>query len=142
IYQLRTFASDGSKKANRPSKGSKATIIMVDVNPIASIVEPNTIEPIAPIPKAKPTIRPDIVPTFPGISFCAYTTATEKLDIKARPMIAKRRSERLPHTYGNSKARGAGMTKDNIITVRFPKRYAKGPPKNVPIAPTNKKVKI
>lgn len=67
-FHLEMVWSLGSKKARMPNIGKKATPIMVGVKPKASMNEPRATDPIAPIPNASPTVKPDIVPIFPGNS--------------------------------------------------------------------------
>lgn len=104
-----------------------------------SAMYPSPTDPIAPIPKASPTVNPDIVPIFPGTSSCAYTTVTEKLVIKIKPVIVRKRNARTEGTKGIRMANGTVDNIENEITFFLPKRSASGPPKKVPKAPAIKK---
>lgn len=100
-----------------------------------------TMEPIAPIPKASPTVRPAIVPIFPGTSSCAYTTVTEKLDIKINPVSKRSIKAANGGTNGIRIVKGAEIIIDRNMISFLPNRSANGPPKNVPRAPATKNVK-
>lgn len=68
LYHDLIFRSLGNRNVNKPNNGRKATLIMVGFKPMLSASQPNTTEPMAPIPNDKPTISPDTVPIFPGSS--------------------------------------------------------------------------
>lgn len=108
--------------------------------PIKSAERPMAIEPMAPIPKASPTVSPAIVPIFPGTSSCAYTTVTEKLDMSVKPANKSRQKAAAGGTNGIRMVNGAEIIIDRRIISFFPNRSAKGPPKNVPRAPATKNV--
>ena len=59
------------------------------------------------------------------------------IPIMARIMMAK-----TGPTWGNKSAKGAGKINESNIICLLPNRSAKGPPRKVPIAPVNKKVKM
>ena len=109
------------------------------VNPIASAMYPRPTEPIAPIPNANPTVNPDIVPIFPGISSWAYTTVTEKLVIKINPVKVRKMKATIGGTNGISSEKGTDASIDTEIIFFLPNRSANGPPKKVPNAPATKK---
>src|SRR5699024_663641 len=125
-----------------PNKGRKEMRTIVGNKPAYSINEPNTTEPIAPIPNARPTVNPDIVPTLPAISSCAETTDTETLDINQTPISINKIKARTLFTNGSNNVNGAGIIRESRITIFLPNRSANGPPKKVPTAPENKKANI
>src|SRR5699024_3180023 len=101
-YHALTFSSDGRKKLNMPNKGRNEMRTIAGNKPASSINEPNTTEPTAPMPNARPTANPHIEPTLPGISTWAYTTDTEKLDIKQPPISINKINARTLFTNGSN----------------------------------------
>ena len=82
--------SFGKKKATTSRIGKMETILMVGSMPIRSSKKPMTTAPIAPIPNAKPVVRPAIVPILLGTNSCAYTTVTEKLIMINVPIMIRK----------------------------------------------------
>src|SRR5699024_1909604 len=140
-YPALTFSSDGRKKLNMPNKGRNETRTIAGNKPASSINEPNTSEPIAPTPHARPTVNPDIVPTLPGIGSCAETTDTETLDIKQTPISINKINARTLFTNGSNNVNGAGIIRESRITIFLPNRSANGPPKKVTTTSENRKTK-
>lgn len=134
--------SEGSRYVRIPSSGRKLHICITDVIPMESIQLPRISDPKPPIPKARPVISPDTVPILPGISICAYTTVTEKLENITRPMKASRTPVQNRLAYGSSSANGAAQIIEDNIIVLLPKRSESDPPKKVPTAPAARNIKI
>ena len=139
---LLNLVSEGRNIVKIPSIGNKLINFIVGNNPKLSASPPITKEPIAPIPKASPTVKPDIVPIIFGTNSCAYTTVTEKLAIKIKPIIKSRIKHTVGFVNGSRAVKGTAPTIESKMIVFLPKRSAKGPPKKVPSAPASKKAKI
>lgn len=90
---------------------------------------PNETDPMAPIPKANPTVKPAIVPTFPGTNSCAYITVTEKLLIIMNPAINNKIKAVVGGTNGKSAVIGMLAAKEKKMMFLRPNLSASGPPK-------------
>src|SRR3954454_19950842 len=102
---------------------------------------PNTAEPNPPIPKAKPKNKPDTVPTLPGSKSCAYTKMAEKAEARISPMNTLKMVVQKRFTWGSNNVKGATPKIENQMTYFLPKRSPSGPPRNVPTAVENRKIK-
>ena len=74
-----------------PISGRKEHTKKICAMLVWSAISPSTADPIPAIPKANPKNRPDIIPTFPGISSVAYTKMAEKAEEIMTPIIIAKR---------------------------------------------------
>ena len=89
-HQLFTLSKFGKKPVSKPINGKNEQIQKTYSMLVLSATLPKIAEPIPAIPNAKPKNKPAIMPTFPGMSSCAYTKIAENADDRIKPIMQTR----------------------------------------------------
>ena len=101
---------------------------------------PSAADPIPPMPNANPKNNPDIVPIFPGINSCAYTSIAENAEARMNPMMILSSVTIGSDTYGSIRVNGAAPSIDHQITNFLPNLSPSDPPASVPAATAARKI--
>src|SRR5690242_8178032 len=116
----------GKNAASKPTAGRYEQTRYTKLMLVKSASQPRPAAPSPAIPKAKPKQRPEIIPTLPGTSSCAYTTITENAEARIRPITTLRISVQNKFAYGKSKVNGRTPRIEHQITLLRPMRSPTG----------------
>src|SRR5690606_21283956 len=101
---------------------------------VLSANTPSKAEPSPPIPKANPQNNPEIIPTLPGNSSCAYTKMAEKAEARIIAIRTDTTTTQQRTTCASNKVKGAAPKIDTQLIGLRPYLSPKGPPSSVPTA--------
>src|SRR3972149_3442317 len=125
----------------KPAQGRKAITHRVKGTPQTSAKKPSTATPRPPIPKDKPRIKPEAMPTFWGMKDWPITMETEKEKIRIKPARINQINDQTPEARRKRTKRGTAQPRLKRIVFLWPKRSASGPPTSVPTVPAVRKAK-
>ena len=86
------------------------------------------------MPNARPKNSPEIMPTLPGTSSCAYTRIAENAEARITPMGTLSTPVQNRFACGSTSVNGRMPRIENQMTYLRPMRSPIGPPANVPTA--------
>src|SRR6185437_13156606 len=131
----------GKNAVSNPIAGRNEHTLYTNSMPVLSAIQPSTAAPIPPMPNANPKNNPEIIPTFPGTSSCAYTRIAEKADARITPMTTLSTAVQKRFAYGSTSVNGSTPRMEHQITYLRPTLSPTGPPMMVPAATAPSRMK-